>query len=245
MFTFYQQLVVQRRGETQPSQLLQLILTSLPRPVRHFQRTCTVFQTILQFLILFLLLQFCTVLKPFWADLEMSGLEDLGPLPDGWSLKWHGVGETRRPWVAVWVVAIVVSRCYCFLSLLRCVLAILFKKPEYSSKENMNYMWSKKDIILPRCPFCFTWNSCFPYYCILVSWTNWQVHKARRTETITTGDNNSNNSNNNSRSPGFSNPMPLQRPALWQRTQVFQSRHFKICSKGFWKYEKLQKQEEY
>merc|ERR1712180_297672 len=29
---------------------------------------------------------------------EMSGLEDLGPLPEGWSLKWHGVGETRRPY---------------------------------------------------------------------------------------------------------------------------------------------------
>ena len=29
--------------------------------------------------------------------LEMSGLEDLGPLPEGWTLKWHGVGNTRRP----------------------------------------------------------------------------------------------------------------------------------------------------
>ena len=114
MFTFYQQLVVQMRGKTQPSLLLQLILTSLPRPVRHFERTCTVPQTIVQFSILFLLLQFCRVLKPFGADLEMSGLEDLGPLPEGWSLKWHGVGEARRPWVVVWFVAIVVSCCYCF-----------------------------------------------------------------------------------------------------------------------------------
>ena len=30
---------------------------------------------------------------------KMSGLEDLGPLPEGWTLKWHGVGNTRRPWV--------------------------------------------------------------------------------------------------------------------------------------------------
>merc|ERR1712037_517190 len=29
---------------------------------------------------------------------KMSGLEDLGPLPEGWSLKWHGVGDTRRPY---------------------------------------------------------------------------------------------------------------------------------------------------
>ena len=91
----------------------------------------------------------------------------------------------------------------------------------------------QKEISLPRCLFCFTWYSGFPYYCILVSWTKWQGHNAIRTETITTGDNNSNKSNNNSRSSGFSNPMPLQRPALWQRTQVFQSRHFQICSKGF------------
>jgi len=28
----------------------------------------------------------------------MSGLEDLGPMPEGWSLKWHGVGNTRRPY---------------------------------------------------------------------------------------------------------------------------------------------------
>jgi len=28
----------------------------------------------------------------------MSGLEDLGPLPEGWSLKWHGAGDTRRPY---------------------------------------------------------------------------------------------------------------------------------------------------
>merc|ERR1712212_1186769 len=29
---------------------------------------------------------------------QMSGLEDLGPMPEGWSLKWHGVGNTRRPY---------------------------------------------------------------------------------------------------------------------------------------------------
>ena len=95
------------------------------------------------------------------------------------------------------------------------------------------YFTKKKSPSLSLCLFCFTYNSCFPYYCILVSWTKWQGQNAIRTETIITGDNNSNNSNNNSRSSGFSNPMPLQRPALWQRTQVFQSRHFQICSKGF------------
>merc|ERR1712210_403483 len=31
-------------------------------------------------------------------SVQMSGLEDLGPLPEGWSLKWHGVGDTRRPY---------------------------------------------------------------------------------------------------------------------------------------------------
>merc|ERR1712156_175156 len=36
--------------------------------------------------------------EPAPPYLEMSGLEDLGPLPEGWSLKWHGVGETRRPY---------------------------------------------------------------------------------------------------------------------------------------------------
>merc|ERR1712156_355435 len=36
--------------------------------------------------------------EPAPPNLEMSGLEDLGPLPEGWSLKWHGVGETRRPY---------------------------------------------------------------------------------------------------------------------------------------------------
>merc|ERR1712156_175539 len=36
--------------------------------------------------------------EPAPPYLEMSGLEDLGPLPEGWSLKWHGVGEARRPY---------------------------------------------------------------------------------------------------------------------------------------------------
>ena len=31
------------------------------------------------------------------SQARMDGLEDLGPLPEGWALKWHGVGETRRP----------------------------------------------------------------------------------------------------------------------------------------------------
>merc|ERR1712212_846074 len=34
----------------------------------------------------------------FLKTVQMSGLEDLGPLPEGWSLKWHGVGNTRRPY---------------------------------------------------------------------------------------------------------------------------------------------------
>merc|ERR1712130_246062 len=34
----------------------------------------------------------------FVKTVQMSGLEDLGPLPEGWSLKWHGVGNTRRPY---------------------------------------------------------------------------------------------------------------------------------------------------
>ena len=35
--------------------------------------------------------------RRFCEIVQMSGLEDLGPLPEGWSLKWHGVGNTRRP----------------------------------------------------------------------------------------------------------------------------------------------------
>ena len=35
----------------------------------------------------------------FVKSVQMSGLEDLGPLPEGWSLKWHVAGDTRRPWV--------------------------------------------------------------------------------------------------------------------------------------------------
>merc|ERR1712212_101823 len=34
----------------------------------------------------------------FLTTKQMSGLEDLGPMPEGWSLKWHGVGNTRRPY---------------------------------------------------------------------------------------------------------------------------------------------------
>merc|ERR1711936_561136 len=34
----------------------------------------------------------------FVKTVQMSGLEDLGPLPEGWTLKWHGVGNTRRPY---------------------------------------------------------------------------------------------------------------------------------------------------
>ena len=40
----------------------------------------------------------------FVKSVQMSGLEDLGPLPEGWSLKWHGVGNTRRPWVMKYCV---------------------------------------------------------------------------------------------------------------------------------------------
>ena len=133
MFTFYQQLVAQTRGETQPSQLLQLILTSLPRPVRHFQRTCTVFQPVVQLLILFLLLQsFKTLLSRsgnVWTGRPGSSARGLV-----FEVAWGWRNQTT------------VSCCYCclplllFLFLLRCVLAIWFKKPEYSNKENMNFM---------------------------------------------------------------------------------------------------------
>ena len=49
----------------------------------------------------------------FYKTVKMSGLEDLGPMPEGWSLKWHGVGNTRRPWVKKYPV---LPKCWSFSS---------------------------------------------------------------------------------------------------------------------------------
>ena len=140
MFTFYQQLVVQRRGETQPSQLLQLILMSLPRPLRHFQRTCTVFQPVVQFLMLFVVI---AIFHTFKTLLSRSGNVWTGR--PGSSARGL-VSEVAWGWRNQKTVSCCFSSCYycllllLFLFLLRCVLAIWFKKPEYSNKENMNIM---------------------------------------------------------------------------------------------------------
>ena len=138
MFTFYQQLVAQTRGETQPSLLLQLILTSLPRPVRHFQRTCTVFQPA-TFNTLFVV----AVLQSFKTLWSRSGNVWTGR--PGSSARGL-VSEVAWGWRNQKTVSSCLICCYCclllllFLFSLLCVLAIWFKKPEYSSKENMNYM---------------------------------------------------------------------------------------------------------
>ena len=114
-------------------------------PCETFSTHLHSFQPVVQFLMLFVVI---AIFHTFKTLLSRSGNVWTGR--PGSSARGL-VSEVAWGWRNQKTVSCCLSCCYCclplllFLFLLRCVLAIWFKKPEYSNKE-MNFMWSKKGI---------------------------------------------------------------------------------------------------